>query len=77
MKPKPGEIGNFNPYTGEYESVLSSEERSAGFNNEDVNEEIEIKIDPTELKEGEMLPADQQPETWDPVSMSWKKAGSK
>ena len=78
MKTKDGEVGTYNPYRGEYESVLSSEEQSEVFNEEHKNDEREeIGIDPTGLNRGELLPESEQPDTWDPISMTWKKAGEK
>lgn len=79
MKPRKelNELGTYNPYTREYEAVLTNEERAEEFNREHEHDEGSGVAGGTEPGTGELVDRESQPDEWDPYSMSWKKAGDK
>jgi hypothetical protein len=74
MKPRPGEIGTYNPVTMEYEACLTPEERQEEFNEEHANDPV--GIEPTEPPTMELLPPEEQADTWNPYLNKFVKAGS-
>lgn len=80
MKPRKelNELGTYNPYTREYEAVLTNEERAEEFNKEHENDgTAPIGIENTGSGIGELVDRESQPDEWDPYTMTWKKAGDK
>ena len=74
MKPRPGEVGNYNPVTMEYEACLSHEEAEEEFQREHANDPVGIES--TEPLTMELLPPELQADTWDPYLNKFVKAGS-
>lgn len=76
MKPRTGELGNYNPYTGEYEAALTPEERMEEFSREHEKDgEDLVGIETSDLHDGDLLDEASQPDTYNPRTGRFEKAG--
>lgn len=75
-KTLPGEMGTFNPYTREYEHAGTVEENQEDFQKEHLGERnVDFEMAGQEQKTGQKLPPSEQPETYNPHTGRWEKAG--
>jgi hypothetical protein len=70
-------VGNWDPYLKKYVKIMDSAERAEIFNKEHANDKGSGVSRDIEPSTGELLPPEEQPDTWDPYTQTWKKAGDK
>lgn len=76
MKTRPGELGTYNPFTREYEAVLTNEERQEEFQKAHENDgTTPIGIENADSRIGGLADREDQAETFNPRTRRWEKAG--